>query len=84
MPNEPPTLPTLHLHLFRFDAEDVDQLALHAEGALAAGMQREMILRLVIGGDGGARLHRDDHDARIAQRQLAHMRGALERGGDFL
>ena len=64
-----------HVHLVGRHAEDVDELALHAERALAADVHRVAAARLVERRDRGARLHRVDHEAAVDQRQLGDVRG---------
>ena len=83
MPNEPPTLPVSTCTLSRRHAEDIDELALHAERALAADVHRVAAARLVERRDRRARLHRVDDDAAVDQRQPGDVRGSGKRLRDF-
>ena len=64
------------MHLVGFDGEDVGELVLHPEYALALGMQGESLVGGIVFGDRRARLHRRHDQAGVAKRQLRHMGGA--------
>src|SRR3954451_20810932 len=72
------------MHLVRRDTENVDELTLHAEGALAADVHRVAAARLVERRDGGAGLHRADHDATIDEVELGDVSGLRERLRDLV
>ena len=65
-------------HLRRLDAEQLGHLVLEAKHALAAGVERRAVGRLVVVADRRARLHRADDDAVADQAQLGHEGGLGE------
>ena len=67
-----------HMHLVGSHAEDIDELALHAERALAADVHRVAAGVLVERRDRGARLHRVDDEAAVDQPQPGDVRGLRE------
>jgi hypothetical protein len=66
-------------HLRGLDAEQLGHLVLEAKHALAAGVERRAVGRLVVVADRRARLHRADDDAVADQAQLGHV-GCLGEG----
>ena len=69
-----------HAHLVAPDAEDRGEVVAEPEDALGADMERPMLALGVVLGDRGARLHRIDDDAVVAQLEPRHM-GRFGKGG---